>query len=57
MLDDEFDDTKERLQRLIEFVNAIDDEAKFRAAKSLAQCGTDEEAESVLEQLKLDCED
>ncbi len=57
MFDDEFDDTKERLQRLIEFVNAIDDAAKFRAAKRLAQCGTDEEALTVLEQLENDCRD
>ena len=47
---------KEQMMRLASFIEAIDDAAKFKAAKSLAQCGTDEEADSVLEQIELDCE-
>ncbi len=47
---------KERFQRMVDFMEEIDDKAKFDAAKRLVQCGTDEEAKDAMEQLKLDCE-
>ena len=48
---------RERIQRLADFIEVIDPKAKFDAAKRLAQCGTDEEAQAVLEQIAVDCED
>lgn len=47
---------KERFQRLVHFMEEIDEESKFKAAERLVQCGTDEEARDAMEQLKLDCE-
>jgi hypothetical protein len=47
---------KERFQRVVHFMEEIDEESKFEAAKRLVQCGTDEEARDAMEQLKLDCE-
>jgi len=52
---EKLDPLKEQLQRLAGFIAEIDDDAKFKAAKRLAQCGTDEEAVSVLDQIKIDC--
>jgi len=46
----------ERFQRVATFMEEIDEEAKFNAAKRLVQCGTEEEARDAMEQLKLDCE-
>ncbi len=50
-------DLEERIARLAGFIATIDADAKWHAAKQLAQCGTDEEAQSVLEQIALDCDE